>query len=93
MHGVCKGICMVLTVCDLIACLKITLDGRSLRDLNVKWLRSQIGVVGQEPILFHETIAENIAFGSLEEVNRDQIIAAAKMANAHNFITQFPEVS
>ncbi|XP_065187026.1 ATP-dependent translocase ABCB1-like [Sycon ciliatum] len=69
----------------------VKMDGRDIRDLNVKWLRSQIGIVSQEPVLFHDTIAENIAFGHLEEVTRDQIIQAAKMANAHDFITGFPD--
>lgn len=64
-----------------------------VRDLNVKWLRSQIGVVGQEPVLFHTTIARNIADGSLEEVTMEQIMDAAKKANAHDFITAFPDVS
>ena len=41
----------------------ITLDGINIRDLNIKWLRGQIGYVGQEPVLFAGTIAENISFG------------------------------
>lgn len=41
----------------------ITLDGRNIKALNIKWLRSQIGYVGQEPVLFAGTIADNIAYG------------------------------
>eukprot|EP00117_Sycon_ciliatum_P020475 scpid51571/ scgid2117/ Multidrug resistance protein 1A; ATP-binding cassette sub-family B member 1A; MDR1A; Multidrug resistance protein 3; P-glycoprotein 3 len=70
---------------------RVTLDGRDIRTLNIKWLRSQIGIVSQEPILFQDTIANNIAFGSLKDVTRDDVIAAAKMANAHSFIMNFPD--
>ncbi|XP_065186517.1 phosphatidylcholine translocator ABCB4-like isoform X2 [Sycon ciliatum] len=70
---------------------RVTLDGRDIRKLNIKWLRSQIGIVSQEPILFQDTIANNIAFGSLKDVTRDDVIAAAKMANAHDFILNFPD--
>eukprot|EP00117_Sycon_ciliatum_P005125 scpid61972/ scgid9202/ Multidrug resistance protein 1A; ATP-binding cassette sub-family B member 1A; MDR1A; Multidrug resistance protein 3; P-glycoprotein 3 len=69
----------------------VSLDGTDVRDLNVQWLRSHIGVVGQEPILFATTIAENIAYGSLTEVTRDDVIAASKQANAHNFISALPD--
>ncbi|KAH9101252.1 hypothetical protein LEN26_015804 [Aphanomyces euteiches] len=73
----------------------ITLDGRDISTLNLHWLRSQIGLVGQEPVLFVGTIAENIASGlsdytSLPDL-QERVEAAAKMANAHNFIMQFPE--
>lgn len=70
----------------------ITLDGVDLRKLNLKWYRSQVGLVGQEPVLFSGTIAENIGFGKEgETATIDEIIEAAKSANAHNFITQFPK--
>lgn len=68
------------------------LDGRDLRQLNVRWLRSQIGIVSQEPVLFATTIKENIKFGSLDEVTDEQVIEAAKLANAHNFVTALPQV-
>lgn len=68
----------------------ILLDGRDLRTLNIKWLRSQIGLVSQEPVLFATTIAENIAAGRTD-FTRDDIIAAAKLANAHNFIMTLPK--
>ncbi|CAL8070816.1 unnamed protein product [Orchesella dallaii] len=69
---------------------EITFDGIGIHRLNVKWLRSQLGVVGQEPVLFNMTIAENISFG-LECVSREEIVAAAKQAYAHNFIMQLPK--
>ncbi|ETN10611.1 hypothetical protein PPTG_10723, partial [Phytophthora nicotianae INRA-310] len=68
----------------------ILLDGRDVKTLNVKWLRSQIGLVSQEPVLFATTIFENIAAGG-NEISRDQVMAAAKLANAHNFIMSLPE--
>ena len=61
-----------------------------MKELNVKWLRSQIGVVSQEPVLFDTTIAENIRYGR-EDATLDEIMQAAKDANAHDFITSFPE--
>ena len=64
--------------------------GENLKDLNVKWYRDQIGYVGQEPTLFDATIAENIAFGA-PGVTREEIIEAAKQANAYDFIMKFPE--
>ncbi|CAK4086066.1 unnamed protein product [Aphanomyces euteiches] len=73
----------------------ITLDGRDISTLNLHWLRSQIGLVGQEPVLFVGTIAENIASGlsdykSLPDL-QERVEAAAKMVNAHNIIVQFPD--
>lgn len=59
--------------------------------MNTKWLRQQIGVVSQEPILFATTIAENIRYGK-EGISQQEIEAAAKMANAHDFIMKFPNV-
>ncbi|KAL4117730.1 hypothetical protein PRIC2_011716 [Phytophthora ramorum] len=68
----------------------IYLDGRDVKTLNVKWLRSQIGMVSQEPVLFATTIFENIAMGG-DNVTRDEAIAACKLSNAHNFIMSLPE--
>ena len=67
----------------------IELDGQRLSDLNIKWLRSQIGVVGQEPVLFGTTIAENIRYGQ-DGVSDLDIERAAKEANAHDFISKLP---
>ncbi|KAF1328535.1 Multidrug resistance protein abc superfamily, partial [Globisporangium splendens] len=69
----------------------ILLDGHDLKDLNLRWLRSQIGLVGQEPTLFIGTIAENIAYGLSEMPSHDEIVNAARMANADQFITNFPD--
>merc|ERR550519_772591 len=66
----------------------IMLDGNKLKDLNVNWLREQIGLVSQEPILFNTTIYENIKFGAVTEVSMVEIEEAAKQANAHEFISQ-----
>lgn len=64
---------------------QVLLDGHDLKDLNVAWLRSNIGVVGQEPVLFGTTIAENIRYGKLGATD-EEIVSAAKEANAHDFI-------
>lgn len=69
---------------------QILLDGVDLRDYDVQWLRRQIGVVLQEPYLFHGTVAENIRYGS-PDATADEIIRAAKAANAHDFIVSFPD--
>ncbi|KAG1704958.1 hypothetical protein DVH05_004984 [Phytophthora capsici] len=70
---------------------QVLLDGVDTRDLNLNWLRSQIGLVGQEPTLFIGTIAENIAYGLTTKPSQEEIEDAAKMANAHGFITKFPD--
>jgi len=67
----------------------VTLDGVDLRELNVRWLRQQIGLVGQEPVLFSGTIAENIAYGKPGST-REDVENAARMANAWDFIQEFP---
>ncbi|KAJ1473699.1 ATP-binding cassette superfamily [Baffinella frigidus] len=67
----------------------VKLDGVDIRELNVRWLRSQIGLVGQEPVLFAGTIAENIANGRVG-ATREEVEEAANMANAHTFILHFP---
>ncbi|CAK4302697.1 unnamed protein product [Aphanomyces euteiches] len=68
---------------------RVTLDGHDLKDLNVKWLRDQIGLVGQEPCLFSDTIADNIRRG-LPGATNEEVYAAAKQANAYDFIMGFP---
>ncbi len=69
----------------------MTLDGHDIRTLNIQWLRSLIGIVEQEPVLFATTIAENIKFGR-PGVTMEDIIQAAKEANAYNFIMALPQV-
>jgi ATP-binding cassette, subfamily B (MDR/TAP), member 1 len=56
----------------------------------MRWLRKQMGLVSQEPALFATTIAGNILFGN-EDANMNEIIHAAKIANAHSFITGLPQ--
>jgi len=65
----------------------VMLDGIDIKTLNVQWLRSQLGLVAQEPVLFMGSIAENIGYGK-EGATPEEIEEAAKMANAHTFITQ-----
>jgi ATP-binding cassette, subfamily B, bacterial len=55
----------------------------------VQWLRNTIGLVSQEPVLFSSSIADNIAYGK-PGATMQEIVAAAKMANAHDFVTAFP---
>lgn len=66
-------------------------DGIPISEYNVKWLRSQIGLVSQEPVLFGVSIAENISYGR-ENVSTEDIMDAARKANAHDFIVKFPKV-
>ncbi|EFH53360.1 abc transporter family protein [Arabidopsis lyrata subsp. lyrata] len=68
---------------------EILIDGVSIDKLQVKWLRSQMGLVSQEPALFATTIKENILFGK-EDASMDDVVEAAKASNAHNFISQLP---
>ncbi|XP_073490099.1 bile salt export pump-like isoform X2 [Aquarana catesbeiana] len=68
----------------------VTLDGHDVRSLNIQWLRSLIGIVEQEPVLFATTIAENIRYGK-DSATKEEIIAAAKEANAYNFIMDLPQ--
>ena len=68
----------------------ITLDGTDIRNFRVKDLRSLIGNVNQEAILFNDTIFNNIAFG-VEDATMEEVIAAAKIANAHDFIMEKEE--
>ena len=70
----------------------ILLDGYDLGNINIKWLRSHIGIVSQESVLFYGSIEDNIRFGKPDATD-EEIIQAAKMANAHNFIMQLPQVN
>ena len=72
---------------------EVLIDGRNIKDIGIKCLREQVGIVAQEPSLFATTIRENIAWGQVPSkgpVSDDEIIAAAKLANAHNFISALP---
>lgn len=63
-----------------------------MTELNTRWLRSHIGVVGQEPVLFATTIAENIRYG-FPDATHEEIENSAKIANCHDFIVKLPNVS
>ena len=63
----------------------VNLDGKDVRDINTKWLRNQIGYVGQMPVLFAGTVRENILMGN-DRATEEEVVKAAKAANAHNFI-------
>ena len=69
---------------------RITIDGKDVKDLRIKDLRALMGNVNQDPILFNDTIFNNIAFG-VEGATEAEVIAAAKIANAHDFIMEKPE--
>ncbi|KFB50603.1 AGAP005639-PA-like protein [Anopheles sinensis] len=67
----------------------VTIDGTKVSELNIGWLRSLIGLVGQEPVLFATTIADNIRYGN-PTANQSEIETAAKIANCHSFIMKLP---
>jgi subfamily B ATP-binding cassette protein MsbA len=67
----------------------ITLDGVDLRDLTLQSLRAQIGIVSQQTFLFNDTVRNNIAYGH-PELDMDRVVAAAKAAHAHEFISAMP---
>jgi len=69
---------------------RIVVDGRDIRDLSLKSFRRHLAVVGQNPVLFRDSILENIRYGR-PDATADEVIAAARTANAHEFITRFPE--
>ena len=68
----------------------IYIDGINVKDLQLADFRRQVGVVLQEPFLFAGTIGENIAYAKADATAED-VIRAAKIANAHDFITKFPD--
>ena len=69
----------------------ISLDGVEIKSLKVNWLRDRMGLVGQEPVLFNDTIRANIAYGKHKVVTEEEIIKVAKAANAHEFISSLPQ--
>lgn len=84
-------------MCHLTSAIVIvlqTIDGIDARQLNLSWLRSQFGLVAQEPVLFDYSIRENIEYGdNSRQVSMDEVVAAARAANIHNFISTLPDVS
>jgi ATP-binding cassette, subfamily B (MDR/TAP), member 1 len=69
----------------------ILLDGVEIKSLKISWLRSQMGLVSQEPVLFNDTIRTNIAYGKHGEISEEELIKVAKAANAHEFISSLPQ--
>lgn len=69
---------------------KVLLDGRDIREYRMRDLRKLMGIVTQESILFNDTVLANIAFG-MHQVSEAEVIKAAKIANAHEFIVGLPE--
>lgn len=71
----------------------ISVDNKDIRNIKLSTLRSQMGIVSQEPSLFDRTIEENIAYGdNSRSVTKEEVIEAAKKANIHNFIVSLPLV-
>ncbi|KAH0660368.1 hypothetical protein KY289_029116 [Solanum tuberosum] len=66
---------------------QISLDGIEIQKFQVKWLRQQMGLVSQEPVLFNDTIRANIAYGKEGNAIEAEVLAAAELANAHKFIS------
>ncbi|PON51595.1 ABC transporter [Parasponia andersonii] len=69
----------------------ITLDGVEIQRLKLKWLRQQMGLVSQEPVLFNDTIRANIAYGKEGNATEAEILAASELANAHKFISSLQQ--
>ncbi|WVZ12254.1 hypothetical protein V8G54_016784 [Vigna mungo] len=69
----------------------ISLDGKEIKSMQIKWLRQQMGLVSQEPVLFNDTIRANIAYGKGGDATEAEVIAAAELANAHNFTSSLQE--
>ncbi|XP_057807624.1 ABC transporter B family member 11-like isoform X2 [Salvia miltiorrhiza] len=69
---------------------EVLIDGTDLREFQLKWIRSKIGLVSQEPVLFNASIKDNIAYGK-DEATLGEIIAAAELANAKDFIDKLPQ--
>jgi ATP-binding cassette subfamily B (MDR/TAP) protein 1 len=70
---------------------EVLIDGVDLREFQLRWIRSKIGLVSQEPVLFTASIRDNIAYGK-DNATDEQIRAAAELANASKFIDKMPQV-
>jgi ATP-binding cassette subfamily B protein len=69
---------------------QVLIDGVDIRDYDLQWLRSHVGVVLQEPYLFYGSIADNIRYGR-PDATLGEVVAAARAANAHDFVTNLPD--
>ena len=84
-------ICVTSNNCFLISTQ--VLDGRDIKALNVSWLRRQLGLVSQEPVLFDMSLRDNIAYGdNVRDVTLSEVMEAAIEANIHHFIKELPQV-
>ena len=70
--------------------VQVLVNGVDVRDMNLHWLRSQVGLVSQEPILFSCSVRENICYGR-PDATQEEVQKAAEAANAHSFIQKLPE--
>jgi len=68
----------------------VRLDSRDVKSLNIRWLRNQMGLVSQEPVLMNESIIENVRYGQFDATD-EECIQACKDSNAHDFISSLPE--
>ena len=69
----------------------VRVDGKDIRSLDLKWLRSHIGYVQQEPTLFAISVRDNICYGVDRKVDQEEMEAICRKANAHNFISKWPD--
>ena len=70
------------------------MEGEDVMKLNVPQLRSALGIVSQEPVLFDRSLAENIKYGDNDRfVSLDEVVEAGKKANIHDFVTSLPQAS
>ena len=80
-------------ICLFVSLIFQMIDGNDVKELNLKWLRRQIGIVSQEPVLFDLSVRDNIAYGdTTREVSDKEIEEAARAANIHQFISSLPKV-
>jgi ABC-type multidrug transport system fused ATPase/permease subunit len=71
---------------------QVMVDGVDVKELNIAWLRNQLGIVSQEPVLFDCSIRENIEYGdNSRQVTMDEVITASRLANIHQFIETLPD--
>ena len=83
--------CYSRTFLSLYLIGEVLFDGHNIKSMELKWLREQMGLVNQEPSLFATTVAENIRYGKLGGASMDEVIKAAKISCAHDFIDVLPK--
>ena len=70
----------------------VQIDKRDIKAFNLKWLRSKLGMVSQEPVLFARSIKDNICYGLDKEVEESELMGVAKNANIYGFVSTLPKV-